>query len=106
MQTPFIFGNQGEAGAKRLFAPPRLSGVRKGTAQIEGEAFATLRSHPYNRTRRHQIKKLENISPGKGQYRLRLGRWRFRYDIEGQDVVLYYCGLRREKTYWERRSKS
>lgn len=68
-------------------------------AQVEAEAFATLRSDPYNRARRHQIKKLENVSPGKGQYRLRLGRWRFRYDIEGQDVVLYYCGLRREDTY-------
>lgn len=40
-------------------------------AQIEEEAFATLRSDPYNRTRRHQIKKLENVSLGKGQYRLR-----------------------------------
>jgi mRNA-degrading endonuclease RelE of RelBE toxin-antitoxin system len=34
-----------------------------------------------------------------GQYRLRLGRFRFRYDIEGRMVVLYYCGLRREDTY-------
>ena len=25
----------------------------------------------------------------KGQYRLRVGRWRFRYDIEGHDVVFY-----------------
>ena len=36
---------------------------------------------------------------GDGQYRLRLGRWRFRYDITGQEVVLHYCSLRREDTY-------
>jgi hypothetical protein len=28
-----------------------------------------------------------------------LGRWRFRYDIEGSEVVLYVCGLRDESTY-------
>lgn len=67
--------------------------------QVQEEALATLRSDPYNRTRRYQIKKLENVSLGKGQYRLRVGRWRFRYDIEGHDIVLYYCGLRREDTY-------
>ncbi|PYV40050.1 MAG: hypothetical protein DMG06_21460 [Acidobacteria bacterium] len=59
----------------------------------------TLQSDPYNRSRRHAIKKLEGVKPGEGQYRLRLGRWRFRYDIFGQEVVLHYCGLRREETY-------
>ena len=39
---------------------------------------------------------------GEGQYRLRLGRFRFRYDIAGREVRLLYCGLRREDTYRER----
>src|SRR5438034_1358592 len=47
---------------------------------------------------RDHIRKLEGV-PGEGQYRLSLGRWRFRYDISGQRVELYYCGLRREDTY-------
>jgi hypothetical protein len=68
------------------------------TAQYE-EAIAILRQDPYNRTRAHPIKKLENVPHGKGKYRFRIGRWRFRYDIEGQEVVLSYCGLRREDTY-------
>jgi len=68
-------------------------------AEVEAEAFAILRPDPYNRTRRYKIRKLENVPRGSGQYRLRRGRWRFRYDIEGRDVVLYYCGLRREDTY-------
>ncbi|MBI2957113.1 MAG: hypothetical protein HYY26_07370 [Acidobacteria bacterium] len=63
------------------------------------DALSTLQTDPHNRTRRHAIKKLEGLKPGEGQYRLRLGRWRFRYDIAGQDVVLHYCGLRREETY-------
>ena len=62
------------------------------------EALAILQADPYNRTRSHPIKKLE-VVPGSGQYRIRLGRWRFRYDVWGQEVELSYCGLRREDTY-------
>lgn len=63
------------------------------------EAIAILTADPYNRSRSRDIRKLEGVKPGDGQYRLRLGRWRFRYDIEGQEVILHYCGLRREDTY-------
>ena len=57
---------------------------------------------PYNRARQHHIKKLESIPAGAGQWRLALGHFRFRYDVAGPDVVLKYCGLRREDTYRER----
>jgi hypothetical protein len=62
-------------------------------------ALRILATDPYNRTRRCHIKKLEAVPPGEGQYRLSLGRWRFRYDISGDLVELHYCGLRREDTY-------
>jgi hypothetical protein len=65
----------------------------------EKSAAAVLSQDPYNRTRRYHIKKLEAVAAGEGQYRLSLGRWRFRYDILGQVVLLSYCGLRREDTY-------
>ncbi len=58
-----------------------------------------LRSDPHNRTFSHPIRKLAGATQGEGQYRLRLGRWRFRYDVQGGEVVLQYCGLRREETY-------
>jgi len=58
-----------------------------------------LATDPHNLSRRHPIKKLQGVPPGAGQYRLRLGRFRFRYDISGRDVILHYCGLRREDTY-------
>jgi mRNA-degrading endonuclease RelE of RelBE toxin-antitoxin system len=63
------------------------------------EAIPILSADPYNKNRRHPIKKLEGVKAGEGQYRLRSGRFRFRYDIEGVEVVLLYCGLRREDTY-------
>ena len=62
-------------------------------------AISILKIDPYNRSRSHPIKKLTDVSHGNGQYRIRIGRWRFRYDIEGQTVRLKYCGLRREDIY-------
>ncbi|OFV96350.1 MAG: hypothetical protein A3H28_15115 [Acidobacteria bacterium RIFCSPLOWO2_02_FULL_61_28] len=58
-----------------------------------------LQTDPYNRTLSHPIKKLEGVSAGDGQYRIRTGRFRFRYDIEGKVVYLKTCELRREGTY-------
>ncbi|MBI4225329.1 MAG: hypothetical protein HY617_03275 [Candidatus Sungbacteria bacterium] len=63
------------------------------------EALKILAVDPYNQTRQYHIKKLEGVKAGDGQYRLSLGRWRFRYDIFDREVVLQYCGLRREDTY-------
>jgi mRNA-degrading endonuclease RelE of RelBE toxin-antitoxin system len=63
------------------------------------EVQTVLQSDPHNVSRRYPIKKLEGVPHGEGQYRIRLGRFRFRYDIFGQDVWLFYCGLRREDTY-------
>jgi mRNA-degrading endonuclease RelE of RelBE toxin-antitoxin system len=86
------------------------------TARFERDYRALLKRHPevaidyahllgilsvdpYNRTRKYPIRKLEQVAAGEGQYRIRSGRFRFRYDIEGTSVYLKYCGLRRENTY-------
>jgi mRNA-degrading endonuclease RelE of RelBE toxin-antitoxin system len=58
-----------------------------------------LQTDPYNRSRTHQIKKLTNVESGASQYRLRLDRFRFRYDIADRIVYLKRCSLRREDTY-------
>jgi hypothetical protein len=68
-------------------------------ADVYASAIAILKVDPYNATRNYPIKKLESQGPREGQYRLRIGRWHFRYDVDGNDVVLKYCGLRREGTY-------
>ena len=77
----------------------RLNRQHADLADRYADALALLGSDPHNRSRRHAIIKLEGVGPDDGQYRLRLGRWRFRYDIYRQDVVLKRCGLRREDTY-------
>jgi mRNA-degrading endonuclease RelE of RelBE toxin-antitoxin system len=58
-----------------------------------------LSTDPHNRTRKYPIKKLEQVAAGEGQYRMRSGRFRFRFDIEGTSVYLKACSLRREDTY-------
>jgi len=66
---------------------------------ISRRARDILCRDPYNRTRTHRIKKLKAVPFGEGQWRLSLGRFRFRYDIHDKKVVLQYCSLRREDTY-------
>lgn len=70
-------------------------------AAVFADAIAILTVDPYNRSRQYPIKKLEGVAHGDGQYRVKLGRWRFRYDIwpDRQEVIFAFCGLRREDTY-------
>ena len=51
---------------------------------------------PYNRSRRYDIKKLKDVPSGEGQYRIRAGKYRLRYDIVGDDVILYSFKHRKE----------
>ena len=62
-------------------------------------ALEILKADPYNHGRTHHIKKLEGVSVGEGPWRLTLRHFRFRYDVYDREVVLQYCGLRREDTY-------
>ena len=77
---------------KLLKGHPELQALHERVREI-------LAADPYNRDRRHHIKKLQGVPQGEGQWRLSLGRWRFRYDIFSQEVWLFRCALRREDTY-------
>jgi hypothetical protein len=66
---------------------------------LHDRAREILGADPYNRSSAVPIKKLEGVPPGEGQWRLSLGRFRFRYDVFGREVWLFYCALRREDTY-------
>ena len=94
--TPSAFVVRSTPRYERL--SKKLRKTHPDFAETELRAVTTLAGDPYNLTRRHNIKKLEDVPEGDGQYRLSLGRWRFRYDIPGQFVELHYCGLRREDT--------
>ncbi len=77
----------------------RLSRTQPAVAEELEKVLPILRADPYNRTRQFPIKKLEGVRPGDGQYRIRMHRFRFRYDIEGNIVFLKACSLRREDSY-------
>ena len=47
-----------------------------------------LEADPFNLTKRHQIKKLHGVPESEGQWRLRIGVYRLRYDVEAKTVVL------------------
>ena len=79
-----------------------LAKLERGHAELREvypRVLAILKPDPYNHSRSHAIRKLEDVQPGNGQWRLRWGRFRFRYDIEGSSVYLKACSLRREDTY-------
>ncbi len=58
-----------------------------------------LAADPYNLSRKFDVKKLKGIKPGEGQFRIKIKQYRLRYDIFGQDVVLY--SFRHRKDIYE-----
>lgn len=82
---------------ERLFK--KLLRAHHDLPALQARAGKILTADPYNVSRQYQIKKLEGVAAGEGQFRLTMGRWRFRYDIFEREVWLFYCGLRREDTY-------
>ena len=62
------------------------------------QALELLESDPYNLARRANVRKLVNVPPGEGQFRLRPGDYRLRYDVMGDDVVVHSM-RRREESY-------
>ena len=68
-------------------------------SERQKETRLILTADPYNHYRSYDIEKLTSVPRGAGQYRLRLRRFRFRYDIYGDSVLLLDCALRAEDTY-------
>jgi mRNA-degrading endonuclease RelE of RelBE toxin-antitoxin system len=60
------------------------------------ELLYALRADPQNRSGRHKIKKLIDVKRGDGQWRIRSGVYRLRYDIDGQIVTLHSISHRRD----------
>lgn len=65
--------------------------VRRNSRLVEAieDLVDILEQDPYNITHRHHIKKLLGVAQGKGQWRIRSGNYRMRYDIFGNEIVLY-----------------
>jgi hypothetical protein len=94
------FQVQSTSGFDRLAKSYRKQ--HKEFPDLLDHAVTILERDPVNSGRRYSIGKLSDVKPGEGQYRLRLDRWRFRYDVSGAKVTLRYRGLRRDGTYRRR----
>ena len=68
----------------------------RATLSVIEEIISVLEEDPFNISRRFDIKKLHGIRPGEGQWRIRTGNFRLRYDVIGKDVVLYSFRDRKE----------
>jgi mRNA-degrading endonuclease RelE of RelBE toxin-antitoxin system len=55
-----------------------------------------LRLDPYNTNKQHDIKKLTDVAKGEGQWRIRIGHYRLRYDIFDNEVILHSVSHRKE----------
>lgn len=51
------------------------------------KAVAILKTDPYNQSRKHPILKFTGEQADHGQWRLRIGRLRFRYDYPLNNVI-------------------
>lgn len=60
------------------------------------EAVGLLETDPFNLRGRANIRKLVDVPAGEGQFRLRLGDYRLRYDVVGDEVLLHSMRPRRE----------
>ena len=77
----------------------KLAAGQPDIPALFGRVVEILKTDPFNRSRQYAVKKLVAVPAREGQYRVRSGRFRFRYDVEGQTVYLKACSLRREDTY-------
>ncbi len=53
------------------------------------EAVELLETDPFNLEGRANIRKLVDVPAGEGQFRMRLGDYRLRYDVIGDEVILH-----------------
>lgn len=58
------------------------------------EIIEILENDPYNKSQKFKIRKLKNLKSG--QWRIRIGDYRIRYDIEGDIVILYLVSHRKD----------
>jgi mRNA-degrading endonuclease RelE of RelBE toxin-antitoxin system len=80
----------------RLIVSPQFKAdvrklVRRSIRLLEplDEIFVILGKDPYNISGQYNIKKLDGLTAGQGQWRIRFGDYRIRYDIFGIDVILH-----------------
>lgn len=71
------------------------SGGAKVSEKLKGYVYPQLKTHPHYGP---NIKKLKNYTPPTWRYRI--GSWRFFYEIDDQDNIVFMIGAHhRSRTY-------
>jgi mRNA-degrading endonuclease RelE of RelBE toxin-antitoxin system len=74
----------------------RLAKKHPDLPDVFDELLAVLEADPLNVSRRQNVKKLVNVEPGDGAWRIRSGVYRLRYDVAGSTVTLHSIHHRRD----------
>lgn len=76
----------------------RYSKKNPSLVSLLRNAQAILSQDPTNSSGQYPIEKLTGVKPGEGQWRIRLGEYRMRYDVfsKANQVVLYSFRHRRD----------
>ena len=74
----------------------RLAKKNPGISEVFEDLVHILATDPQNTSRKHKIKKLTGVEAGDGQWRIRSGVYRLRYDVEGDLVMLHSINHRKD----------
>ncbi|KKS38280.1 MAG: hypothetical protein A3G49_02465 [Candidatus Sungbacteria bacterium RIFCSPLOWO2_12_FULL_41_11] len=74
----------------------KLAKFHRNITDVLSSVIFVLENDPFNNSRHYDIRKLESVKHGEGQFRIRLGQWRIRYDVEDDKVILYSFRDRKE----------
>lgn len=74
----------------------RLARKNHDVVSMYEQALIILKLDPYNVSRQYKIKKLADIPVREGQWRLRIGDYRVRYDLSGKVVELHSIKPRKD----------
>lgn len=74
----------------------RLRRQRLGVYGSLLRAVEVLERDPFNRQGEANMRKLVDVPVGEGQFRLRMGDYRLRYDVVDDDVILHSMRPRRD----------
>lgn len=68
----------------------------KNIVEVIETASKMLQNDPFNVKQIKNIKKLVDVEKGCGQWRIRFGKYRIRYDIADKDVALHSIKNRKD----------
>ncbi|MDO8575631.1 MAG: type II toxin-antitoxin system RelE/ParE family toxin [bacterium] len=70
--------------------------IHKDILKYYEKAITTLSIYPLNLSKAHDIKKLNGVKMWQGEWRIRIGNYRLRYDVKNLNVHLFSINHRKD----------